>query len=275
MAKKEIKLGNRIINAQSTPYLIAEIGINHNGDMQIAKKLIDAANATSWDAVKFQKRCPDIAVPEAQKSVMRETPWGTMTYLDYKKHIEFEKPEYDVIDAYCREKPIAWSASPWDMPSLEFLLQYDVPFIKIASATNDNEEIVKEDLKYAEEKECKNELLDLMPNGSFIHPISVKTFLRYAKYNKEIDFAQYSNKEYNFDELNNILINHDMKSSEVQNIISDIYSDYGELVAIGFFIGKYVITISHNEKLDIKSGGNSAFSISPLIMNSRLHLFPA
>lgn len=180
MAKKEIKLGNRIINAQSTPYLIAEIGINHNGDMQIAKKLIDAANATSWDAVKFQKRCPDIAVPEAQKSVMRETPWGTMTYLDYKKHIEFEKPEYDVIDAYCREKPIAWSASPWDMPSLEFLLQYDVPFIKIASATNDNEEIVKEacrsgkpviistGMSTLEETDRTVEMLEKNGNGEYI-----------------------------------------------------------------------------------------------------------
>lgn len=180
MAKKEIKLGNKTIDAQSTPYLIAEIGINHNGDMQIAKKLIDAANATSWDAVKFQKRCPDIAVPEAQKSVMRETPWGTMTYLDYKKHIEFEKPEYDEIDNYCRQKPIAWSASPWDMPSLEFLLQYDVPFIKIASATNDNEEILKEACKSGkpiiistgmstlEETDRTVEMLEKYGNGEYI-----------------------------------------------------------------------------------------------------------
>lgn len=180
MAKKEIRLGNKVINAQSTPYLIAEIGINHNGDMQIAKKLIDAANATSWDAVKFQKRCPDIAVPEAQKGVMRETPWGTMTYLDYKKHIEFEKKEYDVIDDYCRQKPIAWSASPWDMPSLEFLLQYDVPFIKIASATNDNEEIIKEACKSGkpiiistgmstlEETDRTVEMLEKYGNGEYI-----------------------------------------------------------------------------------------------------------
>jgi N-acetylneuraminate synthase len=147
MANKEIKLGNQVINETSMPYLIAEIGINHNGDIQIAKKLIDAANATGWHAVKFQKRCPDIAVPEAQKSVMRDTPWGRMTYLEYKKHVEFEKPEYDYIDKYCAEKPIAWSASPWDMPSLQFLLEYDIPFIKIASATNDNEDILIEACK--------------------------------------------------------------------------------------------------------------------------------
>lgn len=180
MANKEIKLGNRIINAQSTPYLIAEIGINHNGDMQIAKKLIDAANATGWDAVKFQKRCPDIAVPEAQKNVMRDTPWGRITYLDYKKHIEFEKPEYDNIDDYCKQKPIAWSASPWDMPSLEFLLQYDVPFIKIASATNDNEDIIKEACKSGkpiiistgmstlEETDRTVEMLEKYGNGDYI-----------------------------------------------------------------------------------------------------------
>lgn len=180
MANKEIKLGNRIINAQSTPYLIAEIGINHNGDMQIAKKLIDAANATGWDAVKFQKRCPDIAVPEAQKNVMRDTPWGRITYLDYKKHIEFEKPEYDAIDDYCKQKPIAWTASPWDMPSLEFLLQYDIPFIKIASATNDNEELLKvacesgkplivsTGMSTLEETDKTVEMLEKYGNGDYI-----------------------------------------------------------------------------------------------------------
>lgn len=180
MANKEIKLGDKIINAQSRPYLIAEIGINHNGDMQIAKKLIDAANATAWDAVKFQKRCPDIAVPEAQKSVMRDTPWGRMTYLEYKKHIEFEKPEYDVIDRYCADKPIAWSASPWDMPSLEFLLQYDIPFIKIASATNDNKDILIEACKSGkplivstgmstlEEIDVTVDLLEKYGNGDYI-----------------------------------------------------------------------------------------------------------
>lgn len=180
MANKEIKLGNKIINANSTPYLIAEIGINHNGDIQIAKKLIDAANVTDWDAVKFQKRCPDIAVPEDQKGVMRDTPWGRMTYLDYKKHIEFEKEEYDYINKYCKEKPIAWSASPWDMPSLEFLLQYDIPFIKIASATNDNKEILIEACKSGkplivstgmstiEEIDTTVELLEKYGNGDYI-----------------------------------------------------------------------------------------------------------
>ena len=140
---KQIKLGNKTVGQNCDPYFIAEIGINHNGDIEIAKRLIDASFAIGWDCVKFQKRTPDIAVPESQKNILRQTPWGEMTYLEYKKRIEFEKPEYDYIDKYCREKPISWSASPWDIPSLEFLAQYDIPFIKLASATNGNEELIK------------------------------------------------------------------------------------------------------------------------------------
>jgi N-acetylneuraminate synthase len=123
-------------------YIIAEIGINHNGDLDIAKKLIDVASLSGCDAVKFQKRNPDVCVPEHQKSVIRDTPWGEMTYLDYKKRVEFEKPEYDEIDRYCKERGIAWSASPWDLDSLEFLMQYDIPFIKIPSAMITNEELM-------------------------------------------------------------------------------------------------------------------------------------
>tara|TARA_A100001515_G_C4591694_1_gene216199 strand:- start:3614 stop:4447 length:834 start_codon:yes stop_codon:yes gene_type:complete len=124
-------------------YIIAEIGINHNGDLDVAKKLIDVAAVSGCDAVKFQKRNPDVCVPEHQKGVMRETPWGTMTYLDYKYRMEFEKDEYDQINAYCRDKNIDWSASPWDMDSLDFLLQYDLSFIKIPSAMITNEELMR------------------------------------------------------------------------------------------------------------------------------------
>lgn len=124
-------------------YIIAEIGINHNGSLEIAKKLIDIAAVAGCDAVKFQKRNPDVCVPEHQKQVMRETPWGEMTYLEYKYRVEFEKEEYDEIDRYCREKGIAWSASPWDMDSLEFLQQYDLPFIKVPSAMITNEELMR------------------------------------------------------------------------------------------------------------------------------------
>lgn len=142
MAKRIINIGGFEINETSKPYLIAEIGINHNGDLQTAKKLIDAAFGCQWNAVKFQKRVPDIAVPEEQKDVLRDTPWGRMTYLEYKQRIEFGKAEYNYIDLYCKEKPIDWTASPWDMPSLDFLLQYDIPFIKIASATLTNDEMI-------------------------------------------------------------------------------------------------------------------------------------
>ena len=142
MGRQAIFINDKEITEDSAPYFIAEIGINHNGDLQIAKRLIDAAFAIGWDCVKFQKRNPDLAVPEAQKNVMRSTPWGEMTYLEYKKRIEFEMEAYDYIDRYCREKPIDWTASPWDLPSLEFLLKYDVPFIKVASAANGNDELL-------------------------------------------------------------------------------------------------------------------------------------
>jgi len=125
-------------------YFIGEIGINHNGDMQIAKKLIDAVNACGWDCAKFQKRNPDVCVPEHQKSVIRETPWGTMTYLEYKHRIEFGDEEFDIINNYCAEKPIDWTASVWDLDSLEFLLGYDVPFLKIPSALITETDLVKE-----------------------------------------------------------------------------------------------------------------------------------
>jgi N-acetylneuraminate synthase len=125
------------------PYLIAEIGINHNGHMDIAKKLIDATNACGWDCVKFQKRDPDLCVPEHQKQVSKETPWGVMSYINYKHKIEFQQKEYEIIDAYCQQKPIDWTASVWDVNSLEFVLQFDVPFIKIPSAHFTNKKLIE------------------------------------------------------------------------------------------------------------------------------------
>ena len=98
-----------IPNTEKNPvYIIAEIGINHNGDLNIAKQLIDIAKVAGCDAVKFQKRNPDVCVPEHQKSIERDTPWGRMTYLEYKYRVEFGKKEYDVIDAYCKERKIDW-----------------------------------------------------------------------------------------------------------------------------------------------------------------------
>jgi len=135
-------------------YIIAEIGINHQGDINIAKRLIDIAAASGCDAVKFQKRNPDICVPEEQKSKSRSWQGEDMTYLEYKHKIEFGKEEYDEIDRYCKQQNIAWSASPWDLDSLEFLTQYDIPFIKIPSAM-----IINEDLMFAAKRTGKKVII--------------------------------------------------------------------------------------------------------------------
>tara|TARA_Y100000310_G_scaffold333366_1_gene410770 strand:+ start:535 stop:1359 length:825 start_codon:yes stop_codon:yes gene_type:complete len=123
--------------------IIAEIGINHNGDLDVAKKLIDIAAVAGCNSVKFQKRNPEICVPEHQKSVLRDTPWGRITYLDYKYKVEFGKKEYDEIDRHCKERDIEWSASSWDLDSLEFLNQYDIPYIKIPSAMLTNYSLLR------------------------------------------------------------------------------------------------------------------------------------
>lgn len=124
-------------------YLIGEIGINHNGDLQIAKRLIDAVFACGWNCVKFQKRSPDLCIPDAQKNIRKDTPWGNISYLEYKKKIEFGKNEYDYIDQYCKEKPLDWTASVWDLRSLKFITRYKIPFIKIPSARISDLEFVE------------------------------------------------------------------------------------------------------------------------------------
>ena len=119
---------------------IAEIGINHNGSLDTTKKLIDWVCLSGFDYVKFQKRNPDICVPEHQKNVMRDTPWGKMTYLEYKHKIEFGKEEYDEIDRYCKEKGIKWFASVWDSDSVNFMSQYN-DITKIPSALITDKEL--------------------------------------------------------------------------------------------------------------------------------------
>ena len=122
--------------------IIAEIGINHNGDVDIARKLIDVACVAGCDYVKFQKRTPELCVPEEQKFKMRQTPWGEMEYLEYKKRIEFGKDEYDEIDLYCKERGIGWFASVWDTVSVEFMSNY-VDITKVPSALITDEELLK------------------------------------------------------------------------------------------------------------------------------------
>jgi N-acetylneuraminate synthase len=127
---------------------IGEIGINHNGKVNLAKKMIKMAKEAGVDIVKFQKRNPDKCVPEHKKDDLRDTPWGTMKYINYKKKIEFNKEEYDIIDKYCKKLNIKWTASVWDLDSLKFIMQYNVPFIKIASACITNYELLNEIKKY-------------------------------------------------------------------------------------------------------------------------------
>ncbi len=116
---------------KNIPFFIAEIGINHNGDMNIAKKLIDLAKKNGFHAVKFQKRTiKEVYTPE-QLSSLRESPWGTTTEQQ-KKGLEFEKKEYDEIDSYCKKINIEWFASAWDFQSLKFLDQYNLKYNKIA-----------------------------------------------------------------------------------------------------------------------------------------------
>ena len=138
-----MNLGNIQLTNNSPCYIIAEIGINHNGDINIAKDLIKIAKEAGCDAVKFQKRNPDVCVPEKQKNVMRETPWGYITYLEYKYKVEFEKKEYDIINDYCESLDIHWFASPWDVDSVKFLAQYDIPALKVPSASLNDIELLK------------------------------------------------------------------------------------------------------------------------------------
>ena len=124
------------------PFLIAEIGINHNGSIKLAKKLIDLAKKYNFDAVKFQKRDPNISTPEIQKSSMRDTPWGYISYLEYKKKIEFSYKDFKEIDKYCKKKKIIWFASPWDLNSLNFLKKFNCKYIKVASAMVTNTKLI-------------------------------------------------------------------------------------------------------------------------------------
>src|SRR5690349_906400 len=132
---REIKIGNRMVGDGYPAYMIAEIGINHNGDLGIAKQMIDAAVHAGVDAVKFQKRTPDVATPLDQQTQMRETPWGYITYLEYRYKVEFNEDQYCEIDRYCREKGIPWMVSVWDQPSVDFMEKFDTPAYKIPSAS--------------------------------------------------------------------------------------------------------------------------------------------
>ncbi|HXH19514.1 MAG TPA: N-acetylneuraminate synthase family protein, partial [Chitinophagales bacterium] len=115
---------------------------NHNGSLDIAKRLIDEAVKAGFDAVKFQKRRPEVCVPKDQWYVERDTPWGRMPYIDYRYKVEFGLKEYQEIDRYCRKRKIDWFASCWDEPSVEFMEQFNPPLYKAASATLTNHDLL-------------------------------------------------------------------------------------------------------------------------------------
>jgi len=130
-----IRIGDRLVGYGYPTYIVAEVGINHNGELSLAKKMIDAAVHAGVDAVKFQKRTPELCVPTDQRNHMRETPWGYITYLDYRNKVEFGKDEYTQIDLHCKQKGIPWFASVWDEPSVDFIQAYDPMCYKIPSAS--------------------------------------------------------------------------------------------------------------------------------------------
>jgi N-acetylneuraminate synthase len=135
----EVRLGSKVVGPGRPCYVVAEIGINHNGDIDLAKRLINVALGADCDAVKFQKRTIDVVYSKEELAKPRESPFGT-TNGDLKRGLEFEQEEYEEIDRYCREVKIDWFASCWDEASVDFIAQFKVPCFKVASAslTDDN-----------------------------------------------------------------------------------------------------------------------------------------
>lgn len=138
----DLNNGNKIGKGEPC-YIIAEIGINHNGSLEIAKKLIDEAVAAKATAVKFQKRTPEICVPKDQWEIMRDTPWGRISYIDYKRKTEFGIEEYAAIDQYCKSLGIDWFVSVWDTEAVDFMEKFDTPVYKLASASLTDHNLIK------------------------------------------------------------------------------------------------------------------------------------
>ncbi|TDN93148.1 N-acetylneuraminate synthase family protein [Microbacterium sp. BK668] len=138
-----VTIGTRVIGGGRPAYVIAEIGLNHNGDVELAKRLIDLAADAGADAVKFQKRTPELATPEHMRDLPRETPWGTMSYLDYRRRVEFGRDEYIEISDHALLRGLEWFASPWDAPSVAFLEDLGVVAHKVASASVTDVELLE------------------------------------------------------------------------------------------------------------------------------------
>lgn len=132
---KTVRIGSKTIGEGYPTYIVGEIGINHNGSLELAKEMIAMGARHGLDAVKFQKRTPDLCVPPEQQNQMRETPWGYISYLDYRYKVEFGEKEYAEIDKYCCDLGITWFASVWDIPSVDFMEQFDPVCYKVPSAS--------------------------------------------------------------------------------------------------------------------------------------------
>jgi N-acetylneuraminate synthase len=130
-----VRIGDKWVGEGFPVFVVAEIGINHNGSLEMAKRLIDGAAVAGADAVKFQKRTPELCVPPDQWHIERDTPWGRMTYIDYRRRIELGEAEYAAIDRHCRERGILWFASCWDEESVDFMERFAPPCYKAASAS--------------------------------------------------------------------------------------------------------------------------------------------
>ena len=130
-----VTIGSHEIGDGLPSYVIGEIGLNHNGSVELAKKLIDVAADAGAQAVKFQKRTPAISTPEHMKNVLRETPWGEMTYLEYRYRVEFDREQYIEIGDHATLRGLDWFASPWDVPAVDFLEDLNVVAHKVASAS--------------------------------------------------------------------------------------------------------------------------------------------
>ncbi|MFO1419048.1 MAG: N-acetylneuraminate synthase family protein [Methylotetracoccus sp.] len=135
MTASAVEIRDRAIGDGWPVYVIAEIGINHNGSLETAKELVKGARDAGADAVKFQKRTPELCVPKDQWNQERDTPWGRIRYIEYRRLIEFGLDAYAELDAWCRSLGIDWTASCWDEPSIDFIEQFDPPFYKMASAS--------------------------------------------------------------------------------------------------------------------------------------------
>jgi N-acetylneuraminate synthase len=134
MSRPKVRVGGRWVGEGEPVFVIAEIGINHNGSLETARRLVDGACLAGADAVKFQKRTPERCVPRDQWDRERDTPWGRLTYIEYRRRMEFGEKEFEAIDRHCRDRGLLWFASCWDEEAVDFMERFEPPCYKVASA---------------------------------------------------------------------------------------------------------------------------------------------